>query len=43
MDMVKKTIQEAITHCWELLDSMVFDRLAGSMVDSMEAIIGPDG
>ncbi|RPA89843.1 hypothetical protein L873DRAFT_1822105, partial [Choiromyces venosus 120613-1] len=39
---VKKTIEEAITHCWELLDSKVFDTLAGSMVDSVEAIIKAD-
>jgi len=25
MDVVKKTIEEAITHYWDLLDSIVFD------------------
>jgi len=42
-DLVKKAIEEAITHCWELLDSKVFDTLAGSMVDRVEAIIKADG
>jgi len=42
-DLVKKAIEEAITHCWELLDSNVFDTLAGSMVDRVEAIIKADG
>ena len=41
--MVKKAIEEAITECWELLDPKVFDTLAGSMVDRIEAIIKPDG
>jgi len=40
---VKKVIEEAITHCWELLDPKVFDYLAGSMVDRIEAIIKADG
>ena len=42
-DVVKKKIEEAITHCWELLDSKVFDTLAGSMVDRVKAIIEADG
>ncbi|RPB01969.1 hypothetical protein L873DRAFT_1802816 [Choiromyces venosus 120613-1] len=40
---VKKIIEEAITHYWELLDSKVFDTLTGSMVDMVEAIIKADG
>jgi len=40
---VKKVIEEAITHCWELLDPKIFDSLAGSMVDRIEAIIKADG
>jgi len=40
---VKKVIEEAITGCWELLDPKVFDTLAGSMVDRVEAIIKADG
>ena len=40
---VKKAIEEAIIHCWELLDPKVFDILAGSMVDRVEAIIKADG
>jgi len=32
-DVVKKTIEKAITHYWEPLDPKVFDTLAGSMVD----------
>jgi len=40
---VKKVIEEAITDCWELLDSKFFDTLAGSMVDRVEAIIKADG
>jgi len=40
---VKKAIEEAITYCWELLDPKVFDTLAGSMVDRIEAIIKADG
>ncbi|RPA98990.1 hypothetical protein L873DRAFT_1807414 [Choiromyces venosus 120613-1] len=32
----------AITPCWELLDSKVFDTMAGSMVDRVEAIIKSD-
>ena len=39
----KKTIVEAITHCWKLSDPKVFDTLAGSMVDRVKAIIKPDG
>ncbi|RPA97473.1 hypothetical protein L873DRAFT_1690957 [Choiromyces venosus 120613-1] len=42
-DMVKKTIEEAITYCWKLLDPKVFDTLAGSMVDRIKAIIKADG
>ena len=40
---VKEAIEEAITYCWELLDPKVFDSLAGSMVDRIEAIIDADG
>jgi len=40
---VKKTIEEGITHCWELLDPKVFDTLAGSMVDRVKTIIKADG
>jgi len=40
---VKKVIQEAISDCWELLYPKVFDTLAGSMVDRVEAIIKADG
>jgi len=40
---VKKAMQEAITYCWKLLDPKVFDTLAGSMVDRIEAIIKADG
>ena len=40
---VKKVIEEAITHCWELFDPKVFESLAGSMVDRIEAIIKADG
>ena len=43
VSVVKKTIEEAITDCWELLDPKVFDNLAGSMVDRIEAIIKADG
>ena len=43
VEVVKKAIEEAITNCWELLDSKVFDTLAGSMVDRVEAIIKADG
>ena len=39
----KKAIEEAYTNCWELLDPKVFDTLAGSMVDRIEAIIKADG
>jgi len=42
-NVVKKAIEEAITHWWELLDPKGFDNLAGSMVDSIEAIIKADG
>jgi len=42
-NMVKKEIEEAITHCWELLDPKVFDTLAGSIVDKIEGIIKADG
>jgi len=40
---VKNVIEEAITHYWELLDPKIFDSLAGSMVDRIEAIIKADG
>ncbi|KAG0633134.1 ankyrin repeat-containing domain protein [Tuber brumale] len=40
---VKKAIEETITDYWKLLDPKVFDTLAGSMVDRMEAIIKADG
>ena len=40
---VKNVIEEAITHCWKLLDPKIFDSLAGSMVDRIEAIIKADG
>jgi len=43
VNVVKKAIEEAITNCWELLDPKVFDTLAGSMVDRIEAIIKADG
>jgi len=43
VNVVKGEIEEAITHCWELLDPKVFDTLAGSMVDRIEAIIEADG
>jgi len=42
-DVVKQTIEEAITHFWELLDLKVFDTLAGSMVDRVKPIIKADG
>ena len=42
-DVVKKTIEEAVTHCWELLNSKIFDTLAGSIVDRVEVIIKADG
>jgi transposase len=42
VNMVKKAIVEAITHCWELLNPKVFDTLAGSMVDRIETIIKAD-
>ena len=42
-DVVKKTIEKAITHCCELLDPKVFDTLAGSMVDRVKAIVKADG
>ena len=38
----KKVIEEVITHGWKLLDPKVFDSLAGSMVDRIEAIIKVD-
>jgi len=34
---VKKVIEEAITHCWELLDLTY--TLTGSMADRIEAFI----
>ncbi|RPA93676.1 hypothetical protein L873DRAFT_1815517 [Choiromyces venosus 120613-1] len=40
---VKKAIEEAITECWELLDSNLFDNLVGSIVDREEVIIKADG
>jgi len=43
VNVVKKGIEEAMRNCWELLDPKVFDTLAGSMVDRIEAIINPDG
>ena len=42
INVVKNAIEEAITDCWELLDPKVFDTLAGSMVDRIEAIIKAD-
>ncbi|KAG0643115.1 hypothetical protein HOY80DRAFT_1034437 [Tuber brumale] len=39
---VKKAMEEAITHCLELLDLKVFDSFAGLMVDRVEAIIKAD-
>ena len=42
VSVVKKPIEEASTNCWELLDPMVFDNLAGSMVDRIDAIIKAD-
>ncbi|RPA92425.1 hypothetical protein L873DRAFT_1709915, partial [Choiromyces venosus 120613-1] len=41
-DMVKKAIEEAITYCLELLDSKVFDTIAGSIVDRIKAINSAD-
>lgn len=35
----KKKIEEAFTHCWEMLDSKIFDTLAESMVDRVQAVI----
>ncbi|RPA96289.1 hypothetical protein L873DRAFT_1695158, partial [Choiromyces venosus 120613-1] len=40
---VKKAIEEAVNFCWELLDTKVFDDLAGSMVDRTKGIIEADG
>jgi len=40
---VKNVIEEAISHCWELLDPKISDSLAGSMVDRIEPIIKTDG
>lgn len=34
---------EGITHCWELLDPKVFDTLAESMVERVEAVIAAEG
>jgi len=42
-DVVKKTSEDAITHCLELLDPKVFDTWAESMVDRVKAIIKADG
>jgi len=42
-DMVKKAIEKAITNCWELFDTKVFDTLAGSMVHRVKAINKADG
>jgi len=43
VNVVKKAIEEAITHCWVLLDQKVFDNLAVSIVDRIEGIIKADG
>ena len=40
---IKEAIEEAITYCQELLNPKIFDSLAGSMVDRIEAIIKADG
>jgi len=40
---VKNVIEEAINHYWKHLDPKIFDSLAGSMVDRIEAIIKADG
>jgi len=40
---VKKAIEKAILYYWKLLVPKVFDTLAGSMVDRIEAIIKADG
>ena len=40
---VKKAIEKAITYYWKLLVPKVFDTLAGSTVDRIEAIIKADG
>jgi len=40
---VKKELEEAIVHCWELLKSPIFQSLAESMVDRVQAVIEADG
>ena len=42
-DEIRKTIEEAVTHCWELLDPKIFNNLAESMVDRIKAIIEANG
>jgi len=42
-DQIKKAIEKRLTHCWELLDPKIFNNLAESMVDRIEAIIEVDG
>ena len=42
-DEVRKAIEEAVTFCCELLNPKVFDKLAESMVDRIEAVIDADG
>jgi len=39
---VKKVIEAAFTHCWELLDPMIFDSLSGPVIDRIEGIIKTD-
>lgn len=40
---VKKMIEEAVTHCWELITPDFFEKLAKSMVDPIEAVIEAEG
>ena len=42
-EIVKKELEEAIVHCWELLKSSVFQSLAESIVDRVQAVIEADG
>ena len=39
----KKAIVDAIDHCWELLNSQIFVKLAESMVDRVQAVIEVEG
>ncbi|RPB06205.1 hypothetical protein L873DRAFT_31200 [Choiromyces venosus 120613-1] len=43
VEVVKKQIEDAIIHCWELLSPEIFEQLAETMVHRVKAVIEADG